>query len=374
MIMKPHIHTAPRRQRGLTIVELMVAALISLILLAGIVQIFIANRQTYRLHEALSRVQENGRFATEFLSLDVRQAGYMGCFNPNNGDFYNMVKTDHPSKLNPDTGAFANFDGSGALDGRDNVSDPLDTELTNMGLALTADLSSGSTGDVLAGTDLIILRGGGTCEGGEVLYTGEGETFRYKDTANIKIKDAAACGLDQNSVVMVTDCATADMFAITNQPISGGPDKDTLAHGAANNISVKLQGSYGPGSEILTLKGSVIYIGKGASGEPALFRRELNTTTTGFNVEELVEGVENMQITYGEDTDSDNVPNHFVAAGSVTNMERVVALRLSLLIRSQDNATDTNQTYTYNGATVTAGDLRLRRVFNTTIMLRNRMI
>lgn len=374
MIMKPHTYSPPRRQRGLTIVELMVAALISLILLAGIVQVFVANRQTYRLHEALSRVQENGRFANEFLTLDIRQTGYMGCFNPRAGTFYNNVKADHPSKASAATGQFANFDGSGALDGHDNVSSPLATELTDMGLALTADLSSGNTGDILAGTDLVILRGGGTCEGGEVLFTGEGESYRYKDTANIKIKDAASCGLDQNAVVMVTDCATADMFAITNQPISGGPDKDTLAHGASNNINVKLQGSYGPGSEILTLKGMVLYIGKGAAGEPALFRRVLNTTTTGFTNEELVEGVQDMQITYGEDTDSDNVPNHFVAAGDVTDMERVVALRISLLIRSQDNATDTNQTYTYNGATVTAADLRLRRVFTTTLMLRNRMI
>lgn len=64
------------RQRGLTLVEIMVALVISLFLLAGLLQIFITTRQSSRIQENLSRVQENGRFAIEYASRVVRLAGY----------------------------------------------------------------------------------------------------------------------------------------------------------------------------------------------------------------------------------------------------------------------------------------------------------
>jgi len=65
--------------RGFSLVELMIALLIGLIIAIGVVQIFSATRATYQLDESLARAQENGRFALEFLSQDVRHAGYAGC-------------------------------------------------------------------------------------------------------------------------------------------------------------------------------------------------------------------------------------------------------------------------------------------------------
>ena len=73
--------SAPYRisQRGLTLVEVMVAITISLILLAGVMQIFISSRQTYRVQDGQARMQENGRFAVQFLTNDIRMAGHTGC-------------------------------------------------------------------------------------------------------------------------------------------------------------------------------------------------------------------------------------------------------------------------------------------------------
>ncbi|MQM39532.1 hypothetical protein KBTX_03561 [wastewater metagenome] len=65
-----------RRQQGLTLIELMIALVLGLMLSAGAVQLFIANKQSYRLQDALARVQENGRFAVHRLSRDIRMAGY----------------------------------------------------------------------------------------------------------------------------------------------------------------------------------------------------------------------------------------------------------------------------------------------------------
>lgn len=63
-------------QRGLTLVELMVAMAVSLLLLAGVIQIFLSSKQSYRLQEGFSRLQENGRFAVDVLTLNVRHAGF----------------------------------------------------------------------------------------------------------------------------------------------------------------------------------------------------------------------------------------------------------------------------------------------------------
>lgn len=63
-------------QSGLTLVEILVALVISLFLIAGVIQLFIGTKQTYRFHDAVSRLQENGRLALDTMSMDIRMAGY----------------------------------------------------------------------------------------------------------------------------------------------------------------------------------------------------------------------------------------------------------------------------------------------------------
>ncbi|WP_271410709.1 PilW family protein [Pseudomonas sp. Q1-7] len=66
-----------RGQAGLSIVELMVALLLSSILIGGVLQVFLSSNRTYATTEALARTQENGRFALEFIAQSARQAGYL---------------------------------------------------------------------------------------------------------------------------------------------------------------------------------------------------------------------------------------------------------------------------------------------------------
>ena len=63
-------------QQGFSLVEIMVALVISLFLAAGIIQLFISSQQTYRVTQALSRLQENGRFIIDRMAFDIRMAGY----------------------------------------------------------------------------------------------------------------------------------------------------------------------------------------------------------------------------------------------------------------------------------------------------------
>ncbi|MFC6475539.1 PilW family protein [Pseudomonas asuensis] len=68
----------PSRQRGLSLVELMVAIVLGLLLIGGVLQIFLSSNKTYKTNLALSEVQEAGRFAMEFLTFDIRNASYRG--------------------------------------------------------------------------------------------------------------------------------------------------------------------------------------------------------------------------------------------------------------------------------------------------------
>ncbi len=69
-------------QTGMTLIEILIALLIGAFLLGGVLQIFVSSKQTNRMQENLSRLQENGRFAMNFLTKDIRMAGYWGVPDP----------------------------------------------------------------------------------------------------------------------------------------------------------------------------------------------------------------------------------------------------------------------------------------------------
>ncbi|MES1999425.1 MAG: PilW family protein [Pseudomonadota bacterium] len=64
------------RQRGVTLVELMVAMTIGLIVVAAVGTIFLGSRNTYRVQDDNSRLQESGRYAVDILGRNIREAGY----------------------------------------------------------------------------------------------------------------------------------------------------------------------------------------------------------------------------------------------------------------------------------------------------------
>lgn len=74
------------KQSGFSLVEIMIALLIGLFLLGGILQMFSASQQTYRMQRNLARLQENGRFALDFITHDIRMTGNWGCLIGTNTD------------------------------------------------------------------------------------------------------------------------------------------------------------------------------------------------------------------------------------------------------------------------------------------------
>jgi type IV pilus assembly protein PilW len=220
------------KQKGLTLIEIMIALLLGVFLLGGVIGIFINTKQTYRVQDALSRLQENGRYAIEFIARDIRMTDYRAC------------ATD---------------------------------TLTSPNVPIEAFNDNATSGDSIDdGTDKIIVR--------------------WVDV----------CGSSPQN----------------------------------RNYSIS--------SENLDRDGA-----------------------------HLIEGVEDMQISYGVDTDAtpDGTPNYYADGGTAgLDLSKVVSIRVSLLLRTvENNIAAKPLPYTYNGTTVTPLDRRIRRVFSTTIALRNRI-
>ena len=101
----------------------------------------------------------------------------------------------------------------------------------------------------------------------------------------------------------------------------------------------------------------------------------LNMATLSLecNGQPVIDDIEQMQIYFGEDTDGDGVANRMLPPDDAAlDMDRVVSIRLHLLIRSgNDRETLAAQSYVFDDATWLADDSRLRRQFSITVAFRN---
>lgn len=66
------------RAQGIGLVELMVAMVLGALVVAAVVQIFSANKQTFRMQDAMSLTQEGGTYALDFIARDLLRAGFPG--------------------------------------------------------------------------------------------------------------------------------------------------------------------------------------------------------------------------------------------------------------------------------------------------------
>lgn len=329
-----------RSETGFSIIEIMIAMLIGIFLLGGLMQMFISSKQTYKLQDTVSRLQENGRFAMDFLVRDIRGTGSWGCFS-------NSVNIT--SLLNPG-GIFDGF--ATGIQGENN------------------HVSTGSGDLVLAGTDVISLRST------SALVDANGDDVIVKDipsTTSADLKVSKNSTIKDGDILFLSDCSDGNLFQAINVNTAG--NFDNLVHNTGGtakpgNASKEFTKIYGNDARIYIAKFIRYEIRTGESGQPALFKTENEGTA-----QEFIEGVENMQIEYGEDIDGDGTPNRYQTADKVENWSQVVSVKLSLLVRSlEDNLANAPIAYTYNGATVTPTDRRIRRIFSSVIAVRNRLI
>lgn len=341
-------HSLPT-QRGMTLIEILIAMVLGVFLLGGVIGIFINSKQTYRMQEALSRLQENSRFAVDFMSRDIRETDFWGCtrqdLNPPN-NILNIGGSGFHAAVHSFT--------QGVL----GVNDADSAETVVIDSNNDGDVTNDADADVIDGTDILSLSGA-TSEGVFITTVSADDTVPLTSTLH---------GFTTNNFLFVTDCFNSDIF----QP--SAVTANTISHatsGSPGNTASILSTSYGKEAQIYTVSTIVYSIQNGVSGLPSLYR-----TTNGDN-QELIEGVEDMQILYGEDTDNDGVVNYYVPAGTTgLNMSQVISVRISLLAQTIDDniASRTGINYTFNGATTAAPDKRLRQVSTFTVAIRSRLI
>lgn len=362
---RPQMSTVRARQRGLTLVEIMVAMVLGLILTAGVVQVFLGSKNTYRVNEALSRLQEEGRMALELLSRDVRMAGYSGCsrYGPvtntlNNTtnlayDFtvgimgYDDVPATLPtalSVLNP-----APNPGTDVIVVRRHADNPVRVVINNSGAQLFPErVGAVETGACADGTDRI----SGICRG-DILMVSDCQKSRVFQAGNL-----TATGT----------CSTLNCFNLTH-PASGDPGNAISSWGGASRPEEE---QFGDDSEIVKVASYAYYVADNADGIPSLYRQDGLSAAI-----ELAQGVEDLQVLYGVDSSPGDVTqsaDSYVAAGSVSNWEDVISTRVHLLMRTlDDNMAEARQTYRYVGADVDADDRRIRKEFTALVTLRNRV-
>ncbi|MEY6434098.1 PilW family protein [Thioalkalicoccus limnaeus] len=300
-----------RRQRGLSLVEIMVALFVGLFLTAGILQIFAGTRQTYRFEEALSRIQENGRFALETIARDARMAGFAGCVGLDN----------------------MHVEGSDDLVLAEGVTVP----------------EKDPPFEATPGTDLVTLR----------RLAGNGVPISESTTTDRVTLASNPDGFAPGHRLAIVDCASRQIEIFTAQSITGSVSitpNPQLSRSYPTNPDVETE------ARVYRFREVVYFVRTGAGGTRALWRREAPNAP-----QEMIEGVEDMEVRYLFGAD-------YVPATAVTNWQNVDGMRISLLLASDDdNLTGNPQNIEWRGNPLTPTDTRLRQVFTTTIALRNRL-
>jgi type IV pilus assembly protein PilW len=399
------------RSAGFSLVELMVAMVIGLIITFAVVQIFTTGRTTYQTDEGLARVQENGRFAAEFLSNDIRQAGDIGCMPARLLRSETKVSATTYDAFSADSTTFTGvqgyeFQGTGPGDAFALASaEP--TDVLNGWLPVRNSAVPSPTGSpdatltlALAGGANGLFPGGVPGSDAVVIQRMSNAIPPYNPHADqqyVYVPTALNAG-GQLTVgpTVIANCKSATFFVATAieanamvSPDGSGTQLDRIKHEAPNTCIVwddrggETKMSGGGGSLPVTpacadelapmvyttdstnisaapVVGNLItdayYIARGASGAPALFRSTANWSPAinGYGqptAMELVDGVESMQILYGVDADGDGTAENYVTADNVTEWSWVVSVNISLLMRSSNvtgDATDlTDDTNTY---------------------------
>jgi type IV pilus assembly protein PilW len=326
---------------------------------------FISNKRVYKEQESMGRLQENARFALGEVMHDIRMAGYTGCSD-------NTSKTSN--HVNGASGSnILSFDDP--VEGSENAGNWKPSNSTDV------------VGSMVAGTDGISIR--------YMEDTGLTVQPPYMNTSSANVHIATGSGIVQGEILAVADCNSSDIFQVTN---SDADTSGTVAHntgtGTPGNATKPLQKIYLGDATVVRYVARRYFIGTGAYGGPSLFRSvyaqdkddsdgDGNTTEVIQHNEELIEGVENMQVLYGEDTaGADKVADTYVTADNVTNWSNVVSVRIALLFRTIKPNTQIDPdtaTHSMLGGTAAGGatvgpmnDYYRRRVVTATIQIRNR--
>lgn len=345
-----------QHQKGITLIEILVATAVGAVILAGVVQLFIGMKQSEQLSISLARLQENGRFAVDILSREFRMVGYTGCSDPMR-DFIpvgNILAINFPlTKVS-----------SQAVEG---------TTASDTG---EAELFDGATtiSDAVPGTDVVAIA-----------YASP--HFASLAADMVSPSDDINLGSSQTRFVaeealLISNCSADGQFVFRASEVSEEPPY-IIKHDATMNTNAEFGAiSFEAGHTVRRIVLNTYYIRLNPRGIRSLYRKTANGT-----VDEIIEGVDNFKLLYAyyDDNNTNNIQNddsvQWLTAEEINgsasyHWSRVASIKAAVLLSGEQEVLheDGPATYDMLGSNVAAPatDKRLRRVFATTVKVRNR--
>ncbi|MDO6563630.1 PilW family protein [Amphritea sp. 1_MG-2023] len=319
------IVTAKAKQSGLSLIELMIAITIGLVMTGAVIQVYVQSSSSYQLQDELSYIQENGRYGLSEVIKELRMAGYSSCGSG--------AKVANSVESGADMQFAYGLIGYGV--------DSTDSMVTTGAIAVS-DYPAELT-DAWDGTDALQIY---KANPDNALYV----TSHNPNSATIHIKGTHAYKPDTIMVLVDEGCSQVGIFAITG-PTNNNDNANHLNHntgsGTVENCTKFLGGQftcssgapeskeYGPGSKVMSIDRTLYYIRNSGDDAsiPGLYRSVFDGAT-----EEVVQGVEDMMISFGLDTDDDGVANQYLTARNIKETEwvDVMSARVSFVMRSRN--------------------------------------
>jgi type IV pilus assembly protein PilW len=324
------------RQAGLTLVELLISILLGVMLSLGMASIYVNAKVNYSNEEEAARMQENGRYAISLLKRELTQAGFYAGTPSIARMASAAVTTDCAG-------------GNWALDAStpvELISDYSGTATTINGTTFTCLTESGTT-PIVSGSDVVSVK-----------RTASDYTLKDGEYANGVTTPQA----NQWYVRLESYGSTKAWEYVGSSP--------AFSAGVGAGSEVDFWEFY---SSIYYLRN---YSQTAGDDIPSLCVVELAADNMTRRC--LVEGVEDMQIEFGLDTDNDGVPNRFKGTPTSAEMSGAVVARIYLLLRSVNpvgNGYTNAKAYQLGQKPVPAkNDGYLRRVMTTTVQMRNSIL
>ena len=318
------------RQRGLSLIELMISVLLGALILAGTVSIFQQSRQSSAQDEQVARMQENGRFALRFLSRELTMMGFWdGILSPGS-----ITTGDVTAGITTDCNANWVLDLTPAIEVNDNVA------------AAATPYTCITAADIADETDVLSIK-------------------RAADDPALEVDAGgnATGAVDTGTIYLKTNSVVAALYDSSNSGSGAAADDGPAAVPDPNSIS-----QYHV--YIFYVRPWSVTAGDGI---PTLVRESLidNVMTT----QPIVEGIENLQLEFGIDgTDNDLAADYHTAAPTAAELINAVSARIYVLVRSINPVSGYTNAKAYNlGSEVVsvANDNFYRRVYAATAQLRN---
>lgn len=319
-----------RKQRGLSLVELLVALVIGLFLTGGIFTMFSMSATNVTTTSQFGQLQENGRIALAILERNLTQVGFMG----------DITGTDFIVGGNTTLSSLPSLASDCAETEGNNATFPKNTVPPLHFRKLWGYESEGTSAEPLA-----------CLNSSSVL----------PQTDVIQVKRV----IGPNVEAVDVDDARFYLATTSNQAVffKGDAAAPTLEN-----------------ARFWEYQHHVYFVANNIDRVPELRRKTL--TATGMsNDEQLVEGIENIRILYGFDSDGDDAADTYVPVKNVTSLmwdnelfQRLVSLQVYLLVRSveEDKNYKNDIVYTLGDKTLPKfNDHYRRKVVSTTIVLEN---